>query len=357
MKRKRWKCGWEVIGGSGAALVLALTAGCGGAAGGPPEPPPTEVVITPVAEAPVEELLSAIGSIEANEKVQLKAETGGVIARIGFTEGAPVAKGDLLFEMDSAKESAVLAQVKAEADVARQNLERARQLANTRAISAQELDQLASLVDARDAARRLQEEQLSDMRILAPFTGVIGTRQVSAGQYVDRGQPLVDLVDKSKVKIAFRVPERRLGEIQLGQEVRVTVSAYPDRTFHGQVDLISPVVDEATRTALVRALVPNADDLLKPGMFARVQTLIDRREKSLVIPESALVASLDGFTVFVVSDGKAQLTPVVVGVRDRGTAEIRSGLESGQQIVVRGTQKLVDGMAVVAAAPATAANP
>ena len=339
-------------------LIWAFATGCGGAAGGPPEAPPTEVVIAPVTVAPVEDLLSAIGSVEANEQVQLKAEAAGVITRIGFTEGGPVEKGDLLFQLDSAKEAALLAQVQADEDVARQNLERARQLANTRAISAQELDQLASLVEARTAARQLQQELLSEMRILAPFAGVMGARQVSVGQYVDRGQPLVDLVDKCTVKVAFRVPERRLNQIQLGQEVRATVSAYPDRLFRGDIDLVSPVVDESTRTVLVRAVVPNSEDLLKPGMFARVQILIERREQSLVIPESALVASLNGFAVYVVNNGQAHLTPVVVGVRDRGTAEIRSGLEAGQAIVVRGTQKLVDGMAVIAAAaPATATNP
>ena len=164
-----------------------------------------------------------------------------------------------------------------------------------------------------------------------------------------RGQPLVDLVDRSQVKVTYRVPERRLSQIQLGQEVRVTVSAYPDRVFRGVVDLVSPVVDEATRTVLVRAVVPNLDDLLKPGMFARVQTLVERRERSLVIPESALVASLDGFAVYAVNDNQARLTPVVLGVRERGTVEIRSGLTVGQSIVIRGTQKLVDGMPVSAA--------
>ena len=346
------KC-WGATGATGVCLLLALATGCGGAAGGPPEPPPTEVIIAPVAESSVEDLLNAVGSIEANEQVQLKAETAGVITCIGFTEGSPVAAGDLLFEMDSAKEQALLDQVKAEADVARQNLDRARQLAGTRAISAQELDQLASLVEARTAARRLQEEQVSDMRIVAPFAGVVGARQVSAGQYVDRGQPLVDLVDKSKVKVAYRVPERRVSQLHLDQEVRVAVTGYPDQIFHGRVDMVSPVVDEATRTVLVRAIVPNPDGLLNPGMFARVETLIERREKSLVIPESALVASLDGFSVYVVDDGRAGLTPVTLGIRGRGTAEVRSGLEKGQPIVVRGTQKLVDGMAVTAAATAS----
>jgi membrane fusion protein (multidrug efflux system) len=350
MKSMRWTWRGCGIGSLGAALLLALAAGCGGAAGGPPEPPPTEVVIEAVSESPVEELLSAVGTIEANEQVQLKAEAAGTITRIAFTEGTRVSAGELLFEMDAAKETAMLAQVRAEEEVARQNLERARQLADTRAISAQELDQLASLVEARSAARRLQEELLADLRIVAPFAGVVGPRKVSAGQYVDRGQLLVELVDKSRVKISYRIPERRLSQVRLGQEVRVTVSAYPDQVFRGVIDLISPVVDEATRTVLIRAVAPNPDDLLKPGMFARVQTLIERREQSLVIPESALVATLDGFSVYCVEEGQARLTPVVLGVRERGTAEIRSGLAAGQKIVVRGTQKLVDGMAVVAAA-------
>jgi membrane fusion protein (multidrug efflux system) len=312
------------------------------------------VVIAAAATAPVEELLSAIGSVEANEQVQLKAEAAGVIAHIGFAEGGPIQAGDLLFELDSAKENALLAQAKAEEDVARQNLERARQLAGTRAISAQEMDQLGSLVAARTAARRLQEEQLADMRITAPFHGVVGPRHVSVGQYVDRGQSLVELVDKARVKVTYRVPERRMSDLGLGREVRVTVSAYPDKVFHGVVDLVSPVVDPSTRTVLVRAVVPNPEDLLKPGMFARVETVIARREEALVIPESALVAGLDGFSVYVVKDGQARLTPVALGVRHRGTAEVRSGLEVGQEIVVQGTQKLVDGMAVVAAAPADA---
>lgn len=355
--KKLVKTGGGVVGVVGAVLIMGIATGCGGAAGGPPEPPPTEVVIATVSEAPVEELLSAIGSVEANEHVQLRAEAPGTITKIAFVEGTLVSEGALLFELDSAKEEALLAQVRADEEVARQNMERARQLANTRAISAQELDQLASLVEARSAARRLQEEQLSDMRIVAPFAGVVGARQVSVGQYVDRGQALVDLVDKFTVKITYRVPERQLNRLRLGQEVRLTVSAYADRVFRGKVDLVSPVVDPSTRTVLVRAVAENSEDLLKPGMFARVETLVERREHSIVIPESALVASLAGFSVYLVKDGHAHLSAVELGVRNRGTAEVRSGLEIGQSIVVRGTQKLVDGMAVVAAPSETAARP
>jgi membrane fusion protein (multidrug efflux system) len=261
-----------------------------------------------------------------------------------------VAAGDVLFTLDAAKEEAALAQARAEEEVAQQNLERARKLAGTRAISEQELDQLTSLLTARTAARQLQEERWRDMTISAPFAGTVGPRQVSVGQYVSPGQPLLLLVDAAQVKTSFRVPERHLAQLRVGQAVRLVVGAYTGRTFDGAIDLISPVVDEATRTVQVRAVVPNPEALLKPGMFARVEAILGQRPAALVIPEAALVAALDGFSVFVVADGRARLVPVQVGVRNRGTAEVREGLAAGQPIVVQGTQKLVDGMLVVAAA-------
>jgi membrane fusion protein (multidrug efflux system) len=140
----------------------------------------------------------------------------------------------------------------------------------------------------------------------------------------------------------------------MGQNVRLHVAAYPDTEFNGIIDLISPVVDEATRNVQVRALVPNPNALLRPGMFARVETLLDVKENAPVIPESALVASLDGFSVYLVENDTARLAPVEIGIRHRGKAEIRKGLSEGQLIVITGTQKLVDGTAVVAAKPESA---
>lgn len=313
-----------------------------------------------VSTAPLEETLAAVGTLAANEIVQLKPETPALVQAIHFEEGQRVAHGAKLFDLDAGKEAALLAQAKAEEALARQNLERVQTLAGTRAVSQQELDQRASEVAAKAAFRQLQEEKLEDMEIVAPFAGLVGPRLVSPGQYVNAGQELVTLVDSSKVKVTYRVPERELARLRVGQNVRLRVAAYPDRVFEGVMDLISPVVDPATRTVEIRAVAPNPDQLLKPGMFARVETVVEQKEAAIVIPESALVPSLAGFEVYVVQEDKARLTPVEIGVRGRGTVEIRRGLVPGQQIVVMGTQRLVDGMRVTSASasdPQTASTP
>lgn len=333
-------------------LLLPL-AGCKQGGGGPQEPPPVLVEIGPVATAAIEEKVAAVGSIEANEIVELKTESPGRIAAIHFTEGKRVAAGDRLFELAAEKEAAQLAQARAEEEVAGQNLERAKRLAGTKAISQQELDTLASQVAARAAARRLYEQRVRDMTITAPFAGVVGPRRVSRGQYVDPGQSLVTLVDNAQVKVSYRIPERELARFKLGQEVQISIGAYPDQAFQGVVDLINPVIDEATRTAQIRAVAPNPDDRLKPGMFARVETVVATRAAARVIPESAVVPGLEAFSAYIVSNGIARLSPIKLGVRGRGTVEILDGLTAGQEIVVQGTQKLVDGSKVIAAAPAT----
>jgi membrane fusion protein (multidrug efflux system) len=332
---------------TGGLLAAVLLTGCGGGGSGEaPEPPPVQVQIESVTTGLVEDILSAVGTIQANEEVEIRAETPGTISAIYFQEGQHVRAKDKLFELDSEKEAAQLAQAVAEEEVARQNLERAKKLAGTKAISQQELDQLQSLVAARTAARQLQEARLGDMTIRAPFAGVVGPRTVSVGQYVDVTQVLVTLVDDSRVKVTYRIPERDLAQYDPGQNVRITVSAYPGRVFQGTIDLINPVVDQATRTAQIRALADNPDGLLKPGMFARAETVVARRENSIVIPETALVPGLDQFSVYRVNQEKAHLVPVEMGVRGRGTVEIRQGLAVGDEIVVLGTQKLVDGSRV-----------
>jgi membrane fusion protein (multidrug efflux system) len=331
-----------------------LVAGCKkGGGGGPQKQPPTLVDIRPAGTEPLDETLAAVGTIEPNEIVELKTEAPGRITAIPFAEGSRVAQGAVLFRLDSAKEEAQLAQARAEEEVARQNLERAQKLAGTKAISQQELDQMSSQVAARSASRQLQQERVNDLTISAPFAGTVGPRRVSVGQYVDSGQSLVTLVDDTRVKISYRVPERNLARYKIGQAVHLVVSAYPGRKFEGIIDLINPVIDEASRTAQIRAVAPNADSVLRPGMFARVETVVARRSAAVVIPETAIVPGLDTFNVYLVRDGMARLTPVKLGVRGPGTVEIAEGVAPGQPVVIQGTQKLVDGALVVAAAPAT----
>ena len=331
-------------------MSALLLAGCGGGgAGGPPPDMATEVVIEKPILTPVEDILAAVGSVEANERVELKPKASGLIETIHFSEGQRVNRGQKLFELDLRKETAGAAQAEAEEKLARANVARARTLAGTKAISQQELEQLENQAAVKAATRQVELELLSERTLVAPFEGVLGPRLVSPGQYVNAGSPLVTLVDDSKVKVRFRIPERQLALVRLGQDGRTRVGAYGDRVFDGKVDLINPEVDEATRTAEVRLAVPNPDSLLKPGMFARVELLVAARPQAVVIPEGALVPSLDQFSVFIVEAGAVKLTPVQLGVRMPGKIEVRGGLSAGQEIVVSGTQKLVDGMKVIAA--------
>jgi len=326
-----------------------LVTGCkkGGGGEAPPPQPPTAVIFGKPVLEPVEDTIAALGSIEANERVEIKPEVSGLIQSILFKEGDRVKKGAKLFELDSRKEAAQVAQVKAEEDLARQNSERAKQLAGTRAISQQEVDQLASQVNVRAATRQVEEERLADRVIYASFDAITGPRMVSLGQFVNAGTPLVTLVDLDQVKITFSIPERQLAHVKVGQEARLGVGAYPDKVFTGKVDLINPEIDPTTRTAKIRLIAENKEGLLKPGMFARVELVTSRRENGLVIPEGALVAGLGNFSVYLVTGGVARVQPVKLGVRMPGKVEIASGLTVTQDIVVSGTQKLVDGANVV----------
>lgn len=343
--------------GAVALLAFVLLTGCSkGSGGGPPPDMATEVVIGKASLMPVEETVGAVGTVEANERVEIKPEVSGLIESVDFVEGQRVRQGEKLFQLDSGKERASLAQAEAEEELARANLSRAQTLIGTKAISRQEVDQLQSEVAVKAALTRLEKERLIERTIVAPFDGVVGTRLVSPGQYVTAGTALATLVDDSRLKVRFRIPERQLGMVRVGQPGRLRVSAYRDQAFRGEIDLIDPEVDPATRTLEVRLIIPNEDGRLKPGMFANVDVVAGVRENAVVVPESAIVPSLNDFSVFAVEDGVAKLRPVTLGVRLPGKAEILEGLTPEQPIVISGTQKLVDGMKVVAATPVAAAQ-
>jgi membrane fusion protein (multidrug efflux system) len=337
-------------------LLALFTSGCGGG-GAPQEPPPIDVETVIVTTETVEDRLTAIGSIQPNEEVVLKPEVAGRIQAIHFKEGERVSAGALLIELDGQKEAAQHAQAKAELALASENAARARQLAGTRAISKQEIDQLESQVTLKEAALEFSQQHLNDTQLTAPFDGILGPRAISAGQFVNVGTELVTLTDDSSVKITYQVPERHLAVLQTGQEVALRVSAYTERAFPGTVDLINPQVDENTRTVEVRALAPNPEGLLKAGMFARVETITGRRPEAIVVPETAVVPSLTGFAVFRVITNSARMTPVQTGMRLPGKVELLDGLKPGDQIIVGGLQKIVDGSPVNAHAAAPATEP
>jgi membrane fusion protein (multidrug efflux system) len=333
------------------AAALLLLAGCGKRGPGPAGPGggmAVHVVGFRAVEQPVEERVAVVGTLAANEAVEIKSELDGVIEEVGFEEGAAVDAGRVLFRIDRIKLEASLAEAEANLKLAEVTLGRYAALAESRAVSRQEVDQARTGFQARLAAVELMRAQLEDATITAPFDGVVGSRLVSIGQYVTKGQQLTSLVDTDPMKAQFDVPERYVSHLGPDQHIQIAVAAYPEEIFTGKVYFVDPQIDEATRTVLVKALVPNRDGRLRSGMFANLTLILQVREHALVIPETALMVQGQTTTVFVVDEtGSVQPRPVKTGVRLAGMIEMLEGLRAGETVVVEGVQKLGPGASVV----------
>jgi membrane fusion protein (multidrug efflux system) len=230
--------------------------------------------------------------------------------------------------------------------LAEQTYQRTSQLFSNKYATAQSADEAASNLAVGTAAVELARVQMEKTRIVAPFSGIVGLRHVSVGEYITAGLALVNLEAIDPVKADFRVPEKFLPAIKVGQAIRIRVDAFPGETFNGKVYAIDPRIDVAGRSLLVRAKVPNADQRLRPGLFARVTVLLQLKEDALTIPEQAIVPQGDSQYVFKINDGKATLTKVSVGMRRSGQVEILDGLGVGDEVVTAGQLKLRDGTPV-----------
>ncbi|MEO8429635.1 MAG: efflux RND transporter periplasmic adaptor subunit [Verrucomicrobiota bacterium] len=322
------------------------------------EPPPgmvTQVVVVEAKRRPISETLALPGNVLANEMVEIKSETDGMVQEINFSEGQRVEKGRLLIRLDESKLAASVAEVDANFKLSQSNHERAQQLLKDKLISQQEFDQVASSFAVNQAGLELKRRQLKDARIYASFSGIVGARNVSPGQVISKNTTLTWLVDLDPIKVEISVPEKFLGQVKIGQNIEFNVTAFPNQKFKGEVYFISPQVDLGTRTALVKALIPNPELQLKPGMFASLDLTLKERDHAIVIPEVALINDGDKTSVFIVDkDLNAQLRTVKVDLRLAGQVEITSGLQGGEQIIVEGMQKVRPGGKVKLAPPEAA---
>lgn len=318
-------------------------------AGSPPPGMPVEV--EQVASEPLTREIVAVGSLRADESVTVSAEVAGRVVGIGFDEGVRVAKGALLFQLDDAVTRAQVAQARAAAALSESNYRRSIGLFEQKLISAGERDQVIARRAADRAALALAQAQLAKTRIVAPFAGIAGLRQVSPGDYVKEGQPLVNLEALDVMKVDFRLSESALSAVAVGQTLALEVDAYPGQSFAGQVYAIDPRLDEDSRAVAVRARVPNDKGLLRSGLFARVRLTIGRKDQAILISEQAITPDGDKLFVYVIEDGKAVRREVTVGQRRPGKAEILSGLKAGDVVITAGLQKIGPG------APVTPINP
>jgi membrane fusion protein (multidrug efflux system) len=309
-----------------------------------------QVVAVQAKRQPVTESLSLVGNIAANETVEIKAEMEGIVQEIGFDEGQKVEKGQLLVRLDETKLTATLEEGEANFKLSQANYDRSRQLLQDKLISQQEFDQAAAIYEVNQASLERKRRELKDARVIAPFSGLTGARNVSPGQVTSRNTTLTWLVDLDPVKVEMNVPEKFLSQLQVGQSIEFDVTAYPGRKFKGEIYFITPQLEVATRTALVKTRIANPGYQLKAGMVANLELKLRIRDAAVVIPEVALISNGDASFVFIVDqDQTAQMWPVSVGQRMPRWTEITGGLQGGEWIVVEGHQKLGPGMRVVLA--------
>lgn len=305
------------------------------------EPIPVEVVTVKTATIP--EQVEALGSLTAPQSVNVSSEVDGRIAKIFFKDGQDVAKSMPIIQLDNAADQAGYDSAVAALKVARNKYNRSQQLWAQGGISKQELEQLKADVETKESNLKSAQVALNQKELTAPFNGTLGSFQANEGDFIKAGTVLVTLVNTKELKVEYSLPESVRPNLQLDQHVQITTRAYPKQVFYGTVTFISPQVDVATRSIAIQAQVPNDKGLLSPGMFVNVAQNIKEIKDALVIPDQAITADVQGYSVYIIKDGIAHFTTVKVGVRLAGQAQILSGLRTGDVVVTAGQQKLQDG--------------
>jgi len=292
------------------------------------------------------ESVSSVGNFIANESAVIRPEVDGRIVEIAFEEGQPVKKGQLLFRLDASIFEAQLHEAQARLALSTRNYERAKTLNEKGHSSGEILDRSLAEMRIDQASVELNKARLEKTRIIAPFDGIIGLRQVSLGDFVEAKNELITLVSLDPVKVEFRLPERFYRVLAEGGMIRAAPDALPGEIFEGRIYAIAPTIDLNGRSVAVKATMPNPEHRLRPGMFARVSLLVDQRNAALVVPEAAIVQRGDGQYVYRILDGKADLTRVRLGLRQTGRVEVVEGLREGDTVVTAGQIKLRPGSPV-----------
>jgi membrane fusion protein (multidrug efflux system) len=304
---------------------------------------PVPIISAMAKMEPFTETLEALGTTQANESVIINPTVVDRVVSVHFQDGDRVNRGQVLVRLDDSEAQYIVAEAKAALEEQKKQFARMKRLAKTNATSLSQLDEEKSLLDIANARVASLEARLDDYSIRAPFSGVLGTRQVSPGAVVDTNSEISTLDDISIIKLDFTVPEIYLGAIEIGLNVLAHSPAYSDRKFEGVVTAINSRVDPETRTLMIRAQIPNPEYLLKPGMLMVVD-LIKSRSQSITIPEEAVIQEKNRKFVFLVTqENTVAKNEISAGRRSPGKVEVISGLKEGDQVVVQGISRLRSG--------------
>ena len=315
-----------------------------------PKPPPATIADTEVKAESWTPYLYSVGSLVATQGIAVTNEVPGQVKSINFQSGQQVKEGEVLLELDDSVDRAQLDGARAEQRLAEIRFGRARDLLQKKAISKADYDEARANLDNAKAQVTSQLELVRKKQIKAPFSGLLGIRQVDVGEYLSPGSPIVPLQALDPVYVDYSLPEQQLGQLSVGQTLTLSVKSYPGRVFQGRITAINPGIDPATRNVRIRGTLDNPDHALRPGMFAEVQTHLPMREGILTVPRTAITYAPYGDSVFVIPDHNGGLVVERVQVQTgevRGDrVEITKGLKVGQRIVRAGQVKLRNGQAV-----------
>ena len=334
--------------------------GAGAAAGTPGKGPGGGA--TPVELGKPEKLIwqksvLAVGSLRSDESVMVRAEQSGRITALNFKEGQPVRLGQVLVQLDDSVARAELEQARANQKLGKAKFDRAVELKQRNFISGQAQDEAENAMRVADATVSLADAKLAKLTIKAPFSGTVGLRTASTGDYVKDGQDIVNLEKTDPIKVDFKVPEIFQSKIKPGQALSVVLDALPGQAFTGKVFAVNPQLDTNGRAVVLRAQMDNRSGALRPGMFARVRLTLADTGETVVVPEQSVAMQGEDQVMFKVIDGRAMRTKVEIGQRRDGKVEIVEGVASGDTIVIAGWQRLRDGAAVRAAGGGGGAAP
>lgn len=283
--------------------------------------------------------LDISGTLEANEAVELRSEVSGLITSINFKEGANVSKGSLLVKINDRDIQAQLQDALTKQRLSGTNENRARQLLEKGAISQEEYDTSLADLQSMRSQTQLIRAQLAKTAIYAPFSGKIGLRSVSVGGYLTPSTLIANLSSIDPLKVSFSVPEKYIGQIKLNSEITFSTDGL-NKKFTGKIFAIEPGINTQTRTLQIKALVPNAGNELLPGSFAKITLGLKTIKDALLIPNEAIIPVLNGKTVYISKNGKAQQVKVEAGTRTAEYILITAGLKAGDTVLTTGAMAL-----------------
>lgn len=310
--------------------------------------PPTPVEVANVQKQDMSDKFEAVGTIEAIEGVTVVSEINASVLSLPFEEGSFIKKGSLIAQLDDSQLSAEVNRTQALYNQRKVAYKRVKSIVDQKAGSPQDLDDALANLKVAEANYKLAKARLSKTRIVAPFSGTIGTRKISVGAFLTAGQPITDLANLNEIRVNFSAPEKFLSQLKRNAEIIVTSATYPDYVGKGKIIAIEPMLDAKTRNVNIVAKVQNPEQKFRPGMSVNVSAVLNQKPNALTIPNEAVFAKGNQSFVYVINDDSTVVSkPVTLGIQTPKVVEVVSGLNDGMKVVRAGHQKLFDGAKVM----------